>query len=314
MSDEPHATVVPGAGTGDRRHKRTIGRGVACGVLVLCALVVAFWEIMVARSRQGHQGYRFTGRDLVGFRPQLRGWTVTVLPVRATRAEPNIAVYGLDRSGAEASVAGRIIVRLVHGYNMRDCMRLKGYRVELTADTRRTMATGERGAGAPGAGAEIEQLFPAPDQERRASIPVQVWRLVSPAGDVAIWVTTMLRASDFDATDVDVRSMPFPKIEGDDRPVGLPEGLTWSSLRHPVRTLSLLVRTRWNNARCDLATFLGLRTPAWASDELLTLVSASAPRPAQSFETAKVLGEVLEAHRAIASALGEWQATRSVRR
>ncbi|MGQ9662790.1 MAG: hypothetical protein ACUVWX_10725 [Kiritimatiellia bacterium] len=274
---------------------------------MVCALLVAFWEIMVARSRGGHQGYRFTGQELAGFRPQVQGWTVTLLPVRATRAEPNIVVYGLDRSGATTPSTGRVVVRLVHGYNVRDCMRLKGYQVELVGDTRRRIGNDDRGVEASLAGDEIAPVLRSQTRAQGDPFPVQVWRLIAPTDDIAIWVTSMLRTADFGATDVDVRSMPFPKIEGDDRPVGLPEGLTWESLRHPIRTLGLLVRTRWNNARCDLATFLGLRTPAWASDELLTLVSASSLRPEGSFDSAKVLGEVLEAHLAIAEALGRWR-------
>ncbi|MCX7590659.1 MAG: hypothetical protein N2255_03420 [Kiritimatiellae bacterium] len=281
----------------------------AGGLLIFCALVVAFWEFMAARSRRGHHGYRFTGSDLKGFRPEVPGWVASVLPVRPTRAEPNIAVFGLDRKGAGNGGKDQVIVRLVHGYNMRDCMRLKGYAVELLMDTRKVLGNATGVAAVEKRADDRSSDLGIPAGVGNPELAVQVWRLISPVGDTALWVTSMLRTTDFEGTDVDVRSMPFPKIEGDDRPTGLPEGLTRESLRHPIRTFRELVRAKWNNARCDLATFLGLRTPAWASDELLTLVSASKSHAGRISDEKKVLESVLEAHFGVAAALRRWRQT-----
>ena len=85
----------------------------------------------------------------------------------------------------------------------------------------------------------------------------------------------MLSASDFGETDIDIRSMAFPRIGIPDSPDWLPHGVTVSGLKHPLTNLRLFFRSEWNGARSDLATFLRLKQPAWPSRELLTLVAVS---------------------------------------
>jgi hypothetical protein len=87
----------------------------------------------------------------------------------------------------------------------------------------------------------------------------------------------MLNASDFGETDVDIRSMAFPRVGIPDSPDWLPRGVTALGMKHPLTNLRLFFRSKWNGARSDLATFLRLKQPAWASGELLTLVASSPP-------------------------------------
>lgn len=182
---------------------------------------------------------------------------------------------------------GRLVFRVVHGYNLCDCMRIKGYTVELQED-RRT-AAGENPLGGR----------------------LQVWRMVSPGGDVSFWVSGVVRAGGFAGTDVDVREMAFPRVGVPDDPNWVPRGVTWSSLRHPVDNLRIFFRALWNSARCDLLTFLKLRKPAWANDELLTLVAAWRGAPVPAAQESGVKDEVIEAYRAMRAEFLRWEAGRN---
>jgi hypothetical protein len=139
---------------------------------------------------------------------------------------------------------------------------------------------------------------------------VQVWAVTSQAGDRTIWVTSMLRATDFTLTDVDVRDMAFPRVGTPDAQGWESRGLTLSSLRQPVRNLRIFLRAKWNASRCDVLTFLRLRQPAWASDELLTLVSASRGSHIPEAETADAIRHVVAAHMAAGAALRQSPAAR----
>jgi hypothetical protein len=205
-----------------------------------------------------------------------------------------------------------ILVRLVHGYNMPDCMRIKGYKVELLEDRRQRSEVRDQRSEGGGqrtddrrrmtgnshvpvldqhSGSSILQysnipasriLNPASSNTptlQYSNIPIfqhiQVWRVTSSIGDVTIWITGMLNAGDFSETDIDIRSMAFPRVGIPDNPDWLPRGMTVSGMKHPLTNFHLFLRSKWNTARSDLATFLRLKQPAWASGELLTLVAAS---------------------------------------
>jgi hypothetical protein len=257
-------------------------------VLVLCAAVVGFWEVMAVRSSRPFGPFELTASEFQDFLPRSDQWDIRSLPVETTQLEPNIVMFRLRRRSLNGRrntpnadtpalpysdtpirrSAHTVWVRLVHGYNMCDCMRIKGYTVELLADT--------RGSGRNGETRETA-LSQQPNNPTTQQLPpnLQVWRLTSGAGDVSVWATSMLRAGDFRKTAVDVRSMAFPRVGVPDDPGWVPRGFTLKGLRHPIRNLRLYLRAKWNSARCDVATFLRLRQPAWASEDMLTLVGTS---------------------------------------
>lgn len=241
-------------------------------LLVLCVALVAFWEISARLAASPFDDLRLQAEDFAGFRPAAPDWAIRLVHVKATPTEPTVIAYETHRL-AEGSpgVNAPIFVRLVHGYNMVDCMRIKQYRVELVEDRRH-----------PAVGA----------------LPVQVWRLTSPAGHRMVWVTSMLRASDFSATTTDTRDMAFPRVGTPDDPAWTPTGLKWSSFRHPVRNFRQFLRGKWNASRSDPLTFLRLRQPAWASDVLLTMVSEYRGSVSVTDQTeADVAAYVLDAHK-----------------
>jgi hypothetical protein len=113
----------------------------------------------------------------------------------------------------------------------------------------------------------------------------------------------MLRAFDFSTTDIDVRSMAFPRVGTPDAPDWNPQGFSLRGLRHPLRNGRLILRARWNASRCDILTFLRLKQPAWASDEVLTLVSAMRGNGVAEADTAAAIRHVVSAHMAVRAAL-----------
>jgi hypothetical protein len=305
--------------TQGRRHERLIAL-----VLVICVLAVGFWEIMARRSSRAFQSFALTSSDFYGFAPASASWAARSLPVSPDPIEPNIAAYEVwstkDREQTTSSsfalaslplplaASAPIFVRLVHGYNMPDCMRIKGYKVELQEDSRLRQKATARHGRLNGGVREID--------DREQTHMIQVWRLTSATGDTAIWITGMLKAGDFSETDVDVRSMAFPRIGIPDDPGWLPHGVTMKSLTHPLRNFRLLLRAKWNNARCNLATFLRLKQPAWADDELLTLVVASpfvAINGGESSDctgdgNASVIAREVEAYGFMLNELQKWRA------
>ena len=286
-------------------------------VLLAGMVLVAFWEIMANRSRDPFRPFTITAEDFRTFSPSSSGWSFKSFPVSCTPSEPNILAFKVVNSGNNASVTGLyhvsrityhdtpILVRLVHGYNMADCMRIKGYKVELMGEqrakskaqsaglgTRRNGNTEKRrnGSGSLEPGTQNSELATSIQEESSGRLPcdartqnpassiqypgfppqadfrrgrmrqwstppadrsqvlnhIQIWRLTSGSGDVSIWVTSMIRAGDFSLTDVDVRSMPFPRVGVPDDPGWFPRGFTWSSLRHPVKEFGLFMRAKWN--------------------------------------------------------------------
>lgn len=264
------------------------GEKVMAGVLLAAAILVAAWEVMAWRSRRPQDPMGMEER-FAGFSPGLSGWYAEELESPSDPLQLNIVSYSLRKSyPSSAEERAPVLVRLVHGYNMRDCMRIKGYEVALLLDGR--------------ADAEDNRL-------RRGGLPTQVWQLTDPVGETSIWVTTMLEGTAFGATDTDVRAMPFPRVGTPDAVGWAPQGVSWESLRHPIRGLRRFLWSRWNAARCDWLTFLRLRKPAWASGELLTLVSfGSLPRDAGPESRARATAHVSAAHAGFHRHLLSWAA------
>ena len=247
-------------------------------LLIACAVVVALWELLSALSGRPQAGFALTAESFVGFAPREARWSINSVPIPAyDPAEPNILCFQM------VSPAGQpVSVRLVHGYNMPMCMKIKGYAVSLLRED------------LPGAGC-------------------QVWRLVSQTGQGAVWITSMLRSGSFGPAGVDVRSMPFPRIDVVDAVDWSPQGLSRESLRHPWSSLRLYLRQRWNASRCSVLVFLGLRAPPSTSDKLLTLVAASNGFAAGPDEAA-VAADVQTAHDVILRDLQRWRSqTNSVK-
>ncbi|MBL7076652.1 MAG: hypothetical protein ISS31_04190 [Kiritimatiellae bacterium] len=230
-------------------------------LLLGCVLMVSFWQIMAWRARRGFDAFRINARTLADFEPRIKGFELTEVLVKDDPLEPNIISYRAKPRRTEgarsAPPSHTVLIRLAHGYNIVDCMRIKHYQVDPLAD--------------------VNDLFPH-----------QVWRLTSSINDQSIWMTTMHGSEDFAPLDMDTRDMAFPKIGTPDDPSWNPSGLKLASLRRPLYNLKRTLRARWNSARCDLLTFLRLRRPVYASDEVLSLVSAVILPPANDANPADV--------------------------
>ena len=263
-------------------------------VLVACVAMVGFWEWMSSRGGVDTDAFGLVSASFAEFLPSPPGWQTESLRVSRDPIEPNIKALKMSRPSAPGD-RGPVLVRLVHGYNMVDCMRIKGYQVDLVEDRRH-----EARAGAPS------------ETGGRHPLRVQIWRLTSSAGDVSLWVTSMLRAVDFSLTDTDTRSMAFPRVGTPDDPSWIPRGLTSESLKNPVSGIRLFLRAKWNASRCDPMVFLGLRRPAWASDEMLTLVSATS-EIAPTVSESDMMAHVLDAHAALYGELLAWRRSRPVK-
>jgi hypothetical protein len=248
-----------------RRHCITI-------LIAGCLLLVAAWEIAAHRSRHPFRPFALTAADFAGFVPRIPGWTLqTGVPVPSDPAEPNILYFP-----ATANRGAQAVARLVHGYNMPMCMKIKGYAVALLQDNLRSNGS-------------------------------QVWRVTSRTGHVSVWVTSMLRSGDFMAAGVDIRRMAFPYVGIPDEVGWAPDGLTLRSLRHPVANLRQFLRARWNASRCDWLTFLGLRQPAWASAELLSLVTASTGSSVPDDRLADAMADIPALHAGLLRELRAFQ-------
>ncbi len=236
-------------------------------LLLGCVIAVSFWQIMAWRARRGFEPFRITAKTLADFEPHIKGFELTEMLVKEDPLEPNIISYRARlrhrEGGRPAPPSHTVLIRLAHGYNIVDCMRIKHFTVDAL-----------------------------PDLE--AAFPHQLWRLTSAIDDQSIWMTSMHSAEDFAPRDMDTRDMPFPKIGTPDDPSWNPSGLKLASLRRPVYNLKRTLNARWNNARCDLLTFLKLRRPVYASDEVLTLVSAVILPPANNANPADIEAELTQ--------------------
>jgi len=269
-------------------------RHVVPGLLVACTLVLAFWIVASQHTARPFKPFNLTHADFAGYCPALEGAVIQPAVMTAVDpAEPNIAAFGVMREGGRDP--GRIVVRLVHGYNMPMCMKIKGYTVEPVG--------GEK-ARSPN-NSTTQQL----DNPSFQGIPIQLWRVTSSAGDVELWATTMIRSENFSVTPEEVTSMAFPRVDIPDDPNWVPRGFTAEDLKHPVKSVRLWLRARWNASRTDLLTFLRLRQPAWASDELLTYVSHSLPPSVSPEREPLVIRQMVSTHIAMLKELQKWRRT-----
>ncbi|MBT3296625.1 MAG: hypothetical protein HN919_15450 [Verrucomicrobia bacterium] len=241
-------------------------------LLLTCVILVSFWQIMAWRARRGFDAFRITAAMLKDFDPHIEGYTLMQALVQPDPLQPNIISYRATPATGRAGLNRTILVRLAHGYNMVDCMRIKHFQVEAVGGD-----GGPLGDGAlPGSGLHRE-----------------VWRLTSAINDQSIWMTSMHNGSDFKPLEMSTTSMAFPKIGTPDDPGWQSKGLSRESFRRPIHNLKRTLRHSWNNARCDLLTFLRLRRPVYASDEILALVSTVAIPPANDANPARIEAELI---------------------
>lgn len=245
-------------------------RRVGVLMVILVGLAILFLGLS-ALHRRPRDAFELNAASFEGFNPGLDGWMLEKRPIGNDPSEPNILCYRVTPMGMTAGARSPMSLRLVHGYNVRDCMRIKGYAVEEMGSPR-TAARGPEPSGFRASTSSVpgRALSPVPQHSDG-----QLWRMVSPAGVTSLWATAMLRADTFEATDRDVRSMPFPRAGVPDDPDWSPGGITVEGLRHPAENARKVVRAKWNASRSDWLTFLGLRRPAWVQVEWLTLVVAS---------------------------------------
>jgi hypothetical protein len=214
------------------------------------------------------------------FQPALEGWIVRTLPItRDDLIDANIAAYSLVRDYSSSVTNNRqpitnnpYLTRLVHGYNMPMCMKMKYYTVEKILDNRvRPISDPKLHSAFHSAPQQLSTI--TTQQLASRELPFQLWRLTSSVGTVSIWVTTMIRADDFSPTMEDICSMVFPRIEIPDDPHWIPRGLGMEDLKHPGVAFNLWYHSRWDGSRWDVLTFMGLRRPARTSEELLSYVT-----------------------------------------
>ena len=106
-------------------------------LLVGGSLLLAFWLVMAERSARPAKGYALRASDISSFQPVIPGWGIRVKSIDAENpTDPNI--MGLELVGESASNGSvpRFFVRLVHGYNMPMCMKIKYYTIEKIQDNR----------------------------------------------------------------------------------------------------------------------------------------------------------------------------------
>ena len=261
------------------------GGGGAKGWLLLVSIllfgVVIFWEGMARRSRREYAPFEVTERQFSGFVPIGPRWRFDRVPIRYQPLEPNIMAFqaNMIRSAEDPRPLppGGVSLRVVHGYNLVDCMRIKGYAVQLKMEAR----------------------------SEKNKQPFQVWQVVSSMGDRTIWVSTIVKAEDLQPTSTDVRDMAFPRVGTPDALGSEVKGVSWESLKHPIQGLRFFLQARWNASRCDWKTFLRLRKPAWASDELLTVITMSTAAWSK-LDDAVVVRNLLEVHNDLLRSLEAW--------
>ncbi|MEI6971771.1 MAG: hypothetical protein WCL44_09670 [bacterium] len=263
--------------------------------LVASIALVVGWEVLANRSRRPFSPFNMTSADFATFAPKAAGWSLLPADVQANDpTAPNLLAFRVEREQSRDQDRGVVVatlVRMAHGYNMPDCMRLKGYKVELLREVAAREMSGVAGV----------------DEQAETALPrVQVWRLTSDVGDVSIWCSAMLRASDFGGSTEDIRNMAFPRIAEPISPEWEWEGFKLSSLRHPLKSLEMAVRVKWNNSRCDLLTFLKLRQPAWASSDYLTFLATSRGVVVRPGDESRVTDELLAAQSVFHAELLQW--------
>jgi hypothetical protein len=283
-------------------------------LLVASTLLLAFWLVMADRSKRSFGGYDLTAREVVGFQSTIPGWTVRKVPMDLENStDPNILGMELSRKESLPGQGPRFFVRLVHGYNMPMCMKIKYYTVEKLLDhgvrpvsyPKLQSAFRVGGQRAEGGGQTIDLRLL--NTSLTTTLPVQLWRLTSSAGTVSLWATTMIRSGDFAVTPEDISSMAFPRVETPEDPNWVPRGLALEDLKHPVASFQSWWHGRWDGARWDVLTFLRLRPPAHGSEELLSYVTRSVVPDVKPENEAEVMRDLLNTHAAMLKELQKWR-------
>ena len=252
-------------------------------MLLVCLLVVAVWETAAFLNRRPHRPFSTTAQDYELFNPVMPDAEVRRIPVASNPTEPNLVALLVSPRQPDGGLL--LLGRLVHGYNMVDCMRIKGYRVDLVHDL---------------------PTDPGPSGPEEGASLVQVWRLTAETGERSLWMTSLHRGRNLEPVRRDVRSMAFPRIDIPDDPDWTPDGITWSSLRHPVAGLRRYVRAKWNASRNDPWVFIGLKKAPWASDEWFTLVTHTLGNDLRPDQEAESLEQVRHLHQWMAASLRDW--------
>jgi hypothetical protein len=240
-------------------------------ILILgCALLVAGWQLLALYARRGQEPLQIQAEDFASLALDVPGWQSTKLPVPNDPLAPTIVAYRLTRR-ADAT---RLLLRLVHGYNMVDCMRIKHYQVRGVRSQGSGVRSQESGVSEKSSKGMMPDACPLTPESETA---LQYWT-IKKAGEQTLWITAMLSGGDLAYTGKDTRSMSFPRIGTADAASWNPTGLSWRSLRHPISNSRKALRSHWNASRSDIWVFLRLRRPAWVSDKDLTLVLEGDPR------------------------------------
>jgi hypothetical protein len=274
-------------------------------LLLCCVLLVAFWQVMAWRARRGFDKFLITAEAFDDFEPSIEGYRLSKALIERDPLQPNIVTYlARQVGGGKVSSVRPVLIRLVHGYNMVDCMRIKHFNVEPI----------ERSGPALASHDENEGVVAQTDwQATGFAFPYELWRLTSPIGDTSIWLTSMHRGVDLVPIEMSTTSMPFPKIGAPDAPGWHARGVSMKSFKHPLRSFRKNLQHSWNNSRCDLLTFLKLRRPIYASDEVLTVVSRVALPPANESDPARIKAEAMrmqeELHAAMVQELQDYLGT-----
>jgi hypothetical protein len=326
------------------------------GLLVTCTLLLAFWIGASRLTGKSSEPYDLTAKDFTGYQPMLDGWAIQVLPVVGDGViDANIAAYTLVRdtssaytnnhspSTIPAPYPSRLLSRLVHGYNMPMCMKMKYYTVEKIQDhqvravadpklrsafrtiksiSREAAKRAKEGKSGSAEGGEdpsslrtLRASVQAPDSNSMElmpvpsdyPIPVQLWKLTSSAGTVSYWASTMIRSGDFAPTEEDICSMAFPRIDIPDDPNWIPRGwLALEEVKHPRVAFMRWYHSRWDGARWDVLTFLRLRPPARGSNELISYVTRTVDTLPEGSED-DVSRIVLGVHADMLAELQKWR-------
>lgn len=228
---------------------------VARRMVAATVIIVLLWQVAILLARRSPETAALDPTRFKNFRLQLGAEPTQPVELAFDDAQVNLLVHHALLPAPDPKHApARAIIRLVHGFNVRDCMRIKGYRV-----TALTHAATNRS--------------------------IELWEMVSPGGETSVWATALIRADDFSLVHKSVTELAFPRV-------GIPDDQTWEfhglsrdSLRHPIRNFSNLVREKWNSARADLLTFLKVKPSARPSSSLLTLIVVATPLQQTPFST-----------------------------
>lgn len=254
---------------------RTSGKGsrLLPAGLILCVAVVGFWEYMSHRSLRPYAEYRIRIESFAGFQWDRRAWKITDITVASDDpTAPTMLSFAVESREWPPA-----ILRLTHGYNMPECMEIKGYQTQLVGD-------------------------------QRAVGGCQLWQIVSDVQVTSVWTTAMISSSDLSITGLDTREMPFPRVLSGENAKWVPRGITWGSLRHPIRGLKAFLADRWNASRSDLGTFLKLRQPAMASDEILTaVINMNLPAKSDDSTRTAALKHIISVNAAFLEELQIWR-------